>query len=67
MALVVTILRVEVRGVEAEVARARGTIAHRGPKVAIRAPIVQRAITPIVAARAIEIQWILQLSRIIIC
>ena len=34
--------------------RVRGAIAHRGPKVAIRAPIVQRAITPIVVARAIR-------------
>ena len=59
MALVVTILRVEVAGVEAEVVRVGGTIAHRGPKVATRAPAVQRAVTPVVVAGAIEVQWIL--------
>ena len=60
----VTILRVEVAGAEVEVARVGGTIAHRGPKVAIRAPVAQRAVTPEVVAGAIEVQWILELSRI---
>ena len=55
MALEVTTLRVEVAGVEDEVVRVGGTIAHRGPKAAIRTPAVQRAVTPLVVAGAIEV------------
>ena len=55
MALAVTSLRVEVAGVEVEVARVGGTIAYRGPKGAIRTPVVQRAVTPVVVAGAIEV------------
>jgi hypothetical protein len=57
-------LRVEVRGGEVEATRVRSAMAHRGPKVATRAPIVQRAITPIVLAGAIEVQWVLKLTRV---
>ena len=61
VALVATILREQGGGGEVEVVRVRSAIAHRGPKVAIIAPSAQRAaITPIVVARAIEIQRILQ-------
>ena len=55
VALAATILRAEAAGAEGEVARVGGTIAHRGPKGAMRAPAVQGAVTPAVVAGAIEV------------
>ena len=54
-ALAATTLRAEVAGEEAEEVCVGVTIAYRGPKEAIRAPAVQRAATPAVAAGAIEV------------